>query len=108
MLKNRAPKYGNDLDEPDEMSNFAVEVLCDALEGYKTARGGLFTAGIYYMTANVPNGKRTAATPNGRHAYEPLNDGGVSPSKLFISKFWILFIGNNWSFFYASGILICS
>ena len=80
MLKNRAPKYGNDLDEPDEMSNFAVEVLCDALEGYKTARGGLFTAGIYYMTANVPNGKRTAATPNGRHAYEPLNDGGVSPT----------------------------
>jgi len=80
MLKNRAPKYGNDLDEPDEMSNFAISVFCDALEGYKTARGGVFTAGIYYMTANVPNGKRTAATPNGRHAGEPLNDGGVSPT----------------------------
>ncbi|MCD8097334.1 MAG: formate C-acetyltransferase/glycerol dehydratase family glycyl radical enzyme [Lachnospiraceae bacterium] len=80
MLKNRAPKYGNDIDEADEMSTFAISVFCDALEGRKNARGGGFTAGIYYMTANVPNGQKTAATPNGRHAREPLNDGGVSPT----------------------------
>ena len=80
MLKNRAPKYGNDIDEADQMSDFAVSVFCDALEGYRNARGGIFTAGIYYLTANVPNGKHTAATPNGRHAGEPLNDGGVSPT----------------------------
>lgn len=78
MLRNRAPKYGNDLDEADAMSNFAVSVFCDALEGRKNARGGIFTAGIYYLTANVPNGERTAATANGRHAHEPLNDGGIS------------------------------
>ncbi len=80
MLKNKAPKYGNDIDEADIMSDFAISVFCDALEGRKNARGGLFTAGIYYMTANVPNGQRTAATPNGRHARTPLNDGGVSPT----------------------------
>lgn len=80
MLKNKAPKYGNDIDEADAMSDFAISVFCDALEGRKNARGGLFTAGIYYMTANVPNGQRTAATPNGRHARTPLNDGGVSPT----------------------------
>ena len=80
MLKNRAPKYGNDLDEADAMSSFAMGVYCDALEGRKNARGGIFTAGIYYLTANVPNGARTAATPNGRHAGEPLNDGGISPT----------------------------
>lgn len=80
MLKNKAPKYGNDIDEADTMSDFAVSVFCDALEGRKNARGGIFTAGIYYLTANVPNGERTAATPNGRHAGEPLNDGGVSPT----------------------------
>lgn len=80
MLKNRIDKYGNDIDEADEMSNFAIEVLCDAMEGYKNARGGIFTPGIYYLAANVPNGLRTAATPNGRHAGEPLNDGGVSPT----------------------------
>ena len=80
MLKNRAPKYGNDMDEADSMSNFAISVFCDALEGRKNARGGIFTAGIYYLTANVPNGKHTAATPNGRHAGDPLNDGGVSPT----------------------------
>lgn len=80
MLKNRAPKYGNDIDEADEMSNFAIECLCDAMEGYSTARGGMFTPGIYYLAANIPNGLKTAATPNGRHAKEPLNDGGVSPT----------------------------
>jgi len=80
MLKNRAPKFGNDIDEADEMSSFAMAVYCDALEKYKNARGGIFTAGIYYLTANVPNGERTAATPNGRHAGEPLNDGGISPT----------------------------
>lgn len=80
MLKNKAPKYGNDIDEADAMSDFAISVFCDALEGRKNARGGLFTAGIYYMTANVPNGQKTAATPNGRHARTPLNDGGVSPT----------------------------
>lgn len=80
MLKNRAPKYGNDLDEVDAMSSFAAAVFCDALEGKRTARGGPFTAGFYYMTANVPNGERTAASANGRHARTPLNDGGVSPT----------------------------
>jgi len=80
MLKNKAPKYGNDIDEADEMSDFAMAVYCDALEGRKNPRGGRFIAGIYYLTANVPNGQRTAATPNGRHAREPLNDGGISPT----------------------------
>ncbi len=80
MLKNKAPKYGNDIDEADAMSDFAVAAFCDALEGRRDARGGVFTAGIYYLTANVPNGERTAATSNGRHAGEPLNDGGVSPT----------------------------
>jgi formate C-acetyltransferase len=80
MLKNRAPKYGNDIDEADAMSDFAIATFCDALEGRKDARGGIFTAGIYYLTANVTSGKLTAATPNGRHAGEPLNDGGVSPT----------------------------
>jgi len=80
MLRNKAPKYGNDIDEADKMSDFAMTVFCDALEGRKDARGGVFTAGIYYLTANVPNGERTAATPNGRHSGEPLNDGGISPT----------------------------
>lgn len=80
MLKNKAPKYGNDIDEVDRMSSFAISIFCDALENKRNPRGGLFTAGIYYLTANVPNGERTAATPNGRKAYDPLNDGGVSPT----------------------------
>lgn len=40
MLKNRAPKYGNDMDEADSMSNFAISVFCDALEGRKMPEVG--------------------------------------------------------------------
>ncbi len=80
MLQNRAPKYGNDIDEADEMSCFACDAYYDELAKYKNARGGSYIAGMYYLTANIPHGTNTAATPDGRHAGEPLNDGGVSPT----------------------------
>jgi formate C-acetyltransferase len=34
---------------------------------------------LYYLTSNIPFGKRTAASADGRKAGEPLNDGGISP-----------------------------
>jgi formate C-acetyltransferase len=58
MLKNRAPKFGNDIDEADEMSSFAMAVYCDALEGRKNARGGIFTAGLLSYR-KCSNGERT-------------------------------------------------
>jgi formate C-acetyltransferase len=80
MLLNRAPKYGNDIDEADSMSDFAMTAYCDELDKYTNYRNGPFTAGMYYLTANIPHGNNTAATADGRHARTPLNDGGVSPT----------------------------
>lgn len=80
MLQNRAPKYGNDLDEADEKSRFVVDCYYDELAKYQNFRGGPYTAGLYYLTANIPHGSNTAATPDGRNARTPLNDGGVSPT----------------------------
>ena len=80
MLQNRAPKYGNDIDEADEMSRFVADCYYDELAKYKNFRGGPYTAGLYYLTANIPHGSNTAATPDGRKARTPLNDGGVSPT----------------------------
>lgn len=80
MLQNRAPKYGNDIDEADEMSRFVADCYYDELAKYKNFRGGPYTAGLYYLTANIPHGSNTAATPDGRKARAPLNDGGVSPT----------------------------
>lgn len=80
MLQNRAPKYGNDIDEADTMSRFVADCYYDELAKYKNYRGGAYTAGLYYLTANIPHGSNTAATPDGRKARTPLNDGGVSPT----------------------------
>ena len=49
------------------------------LEGYKNPRGGIFQAGLYPVSANVPLGAQTGATPDGRYAHTPVADG-VSPS----------------------------
>nr|MBC7245576.1 glycyl radical protein [Chloroflexota bacterium] len=79
-----APKYGNDLDEVDEL---AVKVLSDYLEdikAYRTTRYGRGPIGCTYVgstsniSANVPLGQPVCATPDGRRAGEPIAEG-VSP-----------------------------
>lgn len=79
MLKNRAPKFGNDDDLVDGLCNEVLKVYCDELRTYRNMRNGPFIGGLYYLTAYIPFGKRTAATPDGRKSGEPLNDGGISP-----------------------------
>ena len=45
------------------------------VEKYKNPRGGVFQAGLYPVSANVPLGGQTGATPDGRLAFTPLADG---------------------------------
>mgnify|MGYP002229286862 CR=1 FL=1 len=49
------------------------------LQKYHNPRGGQFHAGLYPVSANVPLGGQTGATPDGRYAHTPVADG-VSPS----------------------------
>jgi formate C-acetyltransferase len=79
MLLDRAPKFGNDDDRADVLCNAVLNIYCDELCKYKNARNGSFVGALYYLTANIPFGLNTAATPDGRRAGEPLNDGGISP-----------------------------
>lgn len=78
MLINKAPKYGNDIDEVDliaaEMLDFAVEET----EKYKGIKGSVFRDGLVPVIANVPHGKAIWALPSGRKAMQPLADG-ISP-----------------------------
>jgi formate C-acetyltransferase len=80
MLVNRAAKFGNDVDEADDVCNAVLGIFCDELAGYTNPRGGPFVGGLYYLSANIPFGLKTAATADGRRAGEPLNDGGISPN----------------------------
>lgn len=74
-LIDSVPKYGNDLDEPDEMAREVAYTYTRPMERFKNPRGGIFQAGLYPVSANVPLGQQTGATPDGRLAYTPVADG---------------------------------
>ena len=73
------PKFGNDIDEVDQLARDAAYTYTRPLEQYKNPRGGRFQAGLYPVSANVPLGAQTGATPDGRLAHTPVADG-VSPA----------------------------
>ena len=72
------PKFGNDIPEVDRFARDVAYTYTRPLEEYKNPRGGQFQAG-YPVSANVPLGAQTGATPDGRLAHTPVADG-VSPS----------------------------
>ncbi|MBQ1210586.1 MAG: glycyl radical protein [Clostridia bacterium] len=72
-------KFGNDLQEVDAMAREAAYTYTRPVSQYKNPRGGVYQAGLYPVSANVPLGAQTGATPDGRLAYTPVADG-VSPA----------------------------
>ena len=73
------PKFGNDIPDVDYFARDVAYTYSRPLEKYKNPRGGQFQAGLYPVSANVPLGGQTGATPDGRYAHTPVADG-VSPS----------------------------
>lgn len=76
---DEVPKFGNDNDEVDHFAREAAYTYTKPLLQYRNPRGGIFQAGLYPVSANVPLGAQTGATPDGRYAGMPVADG-VSPS----------------------------
>lgn len=85
MLIEDAPKYGNDDDYVDQLLVDAYNVYIEEVKKYPNTRfgrgpiGGIRYAGTSSISANVGQGRGTLATPDGRHAGEPLAEG-CSPS----------------------------
>lgn len=71
----QVPKYGNDIEEVDLFARDVAYTYSKPLEGYKNPRGGSYQAGLYPVSANVPLGQQTGATPDGRLANTPVADG---------------------------------
>ncbi|MBW1960748.1 MAG: glycyl radical protein, partial [Deltaproteobacteria bacterium] len=78
-IKNRLPKFGNDIDEVDSLVVDVTDTFFDELDHHLNPRGGRFTAALYSVTAQIGLGNKTGATPDGRMAEEPLSDG-LSPA----------------------------
>ena len=78
-LIDQVPKFGNDIAEVDAFARDVAYTYTKPLQEYRNPRGGMFQAGLYPVSANVPLGAQTGATPDGRLAHMPVADG-VSPS----------------------------
>lgn len=76
---NQIPKFGNDDEDVDLFAREVAYTYTKPLLKYRNPRGGQFQAGLYPVSANVPLGAQTGATPDGRLAHTPVADG-VSPS----------------------------
>ncbi len=78
FLWNKIDKYGNDKSEVDDITKLAVDMFLDELEKYSCYRNGPFVASLLPVSSYVAFGWMTGASPDGRHAREPIADG-ISP-----------------------------
>lgn len=81
LLEGCPHKYGNDDDYVDRLIADAYQDYIQEIVKYHNTRykrgpvGGGYYAGTSSISANVPHGAATMATPDGRYAKEPLSEG---------------------------------
>jgi len=69
MIKNRLPKYGNGVEEVDNIAKKLVEQYSKFVRNYRTFNGNRFRPGLYSFYEPIKRmGKVTCATPDGRKA----------------------------------------
>jgi formate C-acetyltransferase len=80
QLWNKTPKYGNDDAYADAILRSVFDAFYDGINGRPNTRGGMYRVNYLSTTCHVYFGSVTGATPDGRHAWEPLSDG-ISPTQ---------------------------
>ena len=76
-----APKYGNDIDEVDQLARRVLDEYLEIVKPYRNTRygrgpiGGNYAGSTSNISANVPLGQPVCATPDGRRAGEPIAEG---------------------------------
>ncbi|MGA2491015.1 MAG: glycine radical domain-containing protein, partial [Anaerolineales bacterium] len=78
LLLNKTPRYGNDDDTADRLMVRLFESYFNAIDGRPNTRGGQYRINLLPTTCHIYFGSVIAATPDGRHAWQPLSEG-VSP-----------------------------
>jgi len=77
-LWNRTPRYGNDNEEADALMRRVFDTVHELVDGRPNARGGEHHVNYLSTTCHVYFGSKVGATPDGRHAFQPVSDG-ISP-----------------------------
>ncbi len=78
-LLHRAPKYGCDDDEADDLAREVVSLFCAEVVRQPAARGGTFRPGFFSYGMHVLEGSFLGATPDGRRAGQPISNS-LSPT----------------------------
>ncbi len=69
MFQKKAPKYGNNEDEPDEIGRKVMETWCNECWNYKTPNDFQFRPGMLSWNYWAgPDASKCVATPNGRNS----------------------------------------
>jgi len=76
---HKLAKFGNDVDEVDQMAGRVLAQYCDELAKYTNFRGGAYWPGVFSVGFHVAMGAFTGATPDGRFAGDVLGNG-LSPT----------------------------
>ncbi len=74
----QAPKWGNNNDRADAAAKRVYDALVRRINTTRNGHGGFFQAGLWSINLDVSFGKRTAATPDGRHCGEALSRNNVA------------------------------
>jgi formate C-acetyltransferase len=74
-----APKFGNDDDQVDLITRQIARFASLEHRRHPHIHGGMHRSSHTTVTAGIAIGRMVGATPDGRKAGEPLNEGGVSP-----------------------------
>ncbi len=78
LLKEKTPRYGNDDDRADTITQRVFESYFAAVDGRPNTKGGHYRINLLPTTVHVYFGSVVGATPDGRKAYTPLSEG-ISP-----------------------------
>lgn len=79
LLINKAPKFGNDIEEVDKYAGWLIGFIDESFQQYHDAHGGPYTTLVATQAYNIELGKLIGATPDGRLAGTALADN-ASPS----------------------------
>ncbi len=71
-MLNKAPKFGNDIPEVDDLAAEIMDFCCDRLEFYSEKYGHPFHPQPFTFLDMILHGRNTAASPDGRKAGEPI------------------------------------
>lgn len=96
LLLKGAPKYGNDIEEVDDIAVRITRDFGGELFNYRTLQNGFYWGLMAANVSNILSGHEVGATPDGRLALQPLSDaasptfgrdkGGITSTIRSISK----------------------